>query len=157
MKRWSDKKEKMYEKFANQVRQFDAVFNCHLPDREKITDQLVELGVPREKVTTQAIKTLAELNRRAMFGARLGLIIEEAGEWAEAFLKEKPQDEQDKELADLAYVVIGTGDVLGSPDFEQTGGALERVMQKNQKKIDDPSKMKIGANGKIIKPEDQNS
>lgn len=145
----------MYDKFANQVKQFNAVFKCHLPDNGKIIDQLIELGVPKEEIRPQAIHALKELHRRAMFGARLGLIIEEAGEWAEAFLKEKPQIEQDKELADLAYVVIGAGDVLGSENFDKPGGALDRVMEKNQEKIDNPEKMKIGANGKIIKPEDQ--
>ena len=154
--RKNSRKKYMYNIFADQVKTFDKVFNCHLPSKEKIEEDMINiLHVLPENITEEGKKYLENLHRRAMFGARLGLIVEEAGEWAESFLKEKPQTEQDKELADLAYVVIGAGDVLGSKDFDTPGGGMDTVMKKNQIKLDNPEKMRIGNNGKIIKPEDQ--
>ena len=144
----------MYNKFANQVKDFDKTFDCHLPKTESIIQQLLELGVPEEKITTDSIRTLMNLYKRAMFGTRLGLMVEEMGEWAEAVLKEKTQGEQDKEVADLLYVTIGTADVLADENFESPDGGLNHVLGKNQVKLDNPEKMKRGKNGKVIKPED---
>lgn len=85
------------------------------------------------------------------FGLRLGLIVEELGEWTEAVLKDMPEEKRAQEMADLLFVVIGAGHSMGY-DME---AAMTAVAQKNWKKIQNAENMKIGTDGKVIKPEDQ--
>lgn len=78
------------------------------------------------------------------------LIVEELGEWAETVAKDRSKEEQQQEWADLLYVVLGTADVAGY----NVSAAMEYVMQKNQKKIDNVGQLQFSSHGKILKPED---
>ena len=134
--------------FEQHVKLFDTTFSCHPLTRTQMRDKLAAMGGdPVEPLLDYVL----DLQKRAFFGLRLALLIEETGEYCEAFLKEKSKEEQENEVADIEYVLHGLNDVMG----HDANAARGRVAQKNHTKIQNKSSMKIGSNGKIIKPEDQ--
>lgn len=139
--------------FEDAVKQFNAAFNSHPLSRNQMESHLRQLISEDENdICSQAlVDFVMSLQKVARFGLRLGLIVEELGEYAEAFLKNKPVEEQAKESADIEYVLHGMNDVMGY----DANAARGQVAYKNHQKILNKDKMKIGEGGKIIKPEDQ--
>jgi|SRR5579884_3516661 len=83
-------------------------------------------------------------------GHRLRLLIEELGEWCEAANKDKSKEYQAEELVDVLYVLLGTFDVAGYDLY----AALEKVVEKNKKKVIRKDHLKVSSTGKILKEED---
>lgn len=138
--------------FKDHVKLFDRTFKCPLLTEDEVWDKLAEInGGEYEPISKNLIAYVMSLQRRALFGLRLALIVEEAGEWCNDVLKERPVEDQEDELADLEYVLHGAGDTMGY----NMDAARGRVAIKNHKKITNADKMRIGEGGKIIKPEDQ--
>jgi NTP pyrophosphatase (non-canonical NTP hydrolase) len=82
---------------------------------------------------------------------RLALVTEESAELWKAIVKEKSPEEIEGEFGDLLYVVFGWGLLQGINPYR----AIENVMAKNQKKIDNRANYRISAAGKVLKPDDE--
>lgn len=85
---------------------------------------------------------------QALIDLRLDLIKEEASEFDQA-INSGDKTKAGKELADLLFVVLGAFDTLGL-DLD---ASLRQVGTKNWAKIQNKEAMKIGPNGKVLKPE----
>jgi NTP pyrophosphatase (non-canonical NTP hydrolase) len=113
----------------------------------------MESSVPRIDIETFA-GIVADFNKtfnaQPDFGFRLRLTNEELGEMCKAEGK-GDRVEEEREWADLLFVVIGHGLAMGY-DVE---AAMAYVGQKNFKKIQNAANMKVGPSGKVLKPEDQ--
>lgn len=139
--------------FEEHVQLFDKTFKCYPLTRDQMKAKLNEQACGDYFISDTTVDFVMSLQKRAFFGLRLALLIEETGEWCEAFLKEKPVVEQENEVADMEYVLHGLNDTLGY----DANAARGRVAFKNHKKIRNAVDMHVSDTGKIIKPEDINA